>query len=294
MIGHKHITKISHTHIVQIVHKALDEDIRTGDLTALLIDSNKCDTAHIITREHACICGIEYVREVFTQVDPSINLEFIVKDGDIVGPNDILFIATGNSRGLLTAERTALNFLQTMSGTATVVHNAVKHLQGHTKLLDTRKTIPNLRIEQKYAVCCGGGHNHRFGLFAAFLIKENHIAAAGSIELAIARAKHIKQTQNMDTSNHIDIEVEVENLVQLEKALQSNPDIIMLDNFDYVDVKTAIAMRNRHINSHIKIEVSGNISISNLAQISALGVDYISSGAITKHVHAIDLSMRIQ
>ncbi|MBD3646796.1 MAG: carboxylating nicotinate-nucleotide diphosphorylase, partial [Pseudomonadales bacterium] len=235
-----------------------------------------------ITRENATICGRPWVDEVLRQVDPAIEVTWSVADGDRVNPDQALFTAEGSARSLLTAERTALNFLQTLSGTATRTHHYAS-LIAHTdtRLLDTRKTLPGLRLAQKYAVACGGGENHRIGLYDAYLIKENHIAACGSIGGAIERARELHADKR--------IEVEVENLDQFAEAVHFRPDWIMLDNFSLQDLATAVSS----LNEDIKLEASGGIeNESELIAIAETGVHYISVGALTKHCTAVDLSMR--
>ncbi|MCF6440030.1 carboxylating nicotinate-nucleotide diphosphorylase [Pseudoalteromonas luteoviolacea] len=274
--------------ISQLVKSALDEDLNhqsaaQGDITAALIPEQQQANAYVITREDCVFCGKDLILEVFKQVDPSVEVAVLVNDGDILKANSRIFTATGSARAILTAERTALNFVQTLSGTATTTAHYVKALDGsRTQLLDTRKTIPGLRALQKYAVTCGGGKNHRIGLFDAFLIKENHIAACGGIDKAVAQAK----------STHPDkpVEVEVENLDELEQALNAGSDIIMLDNFTVEDIQNAVRLTS----GRAKLEVSGNMTLDILAQYAQAGVDYISSGALTKHVQSIDLSMRFE
>ena len=269
--------------LTTIVNQALAEDVGSGDITAALIDESKTATATVITRDDAIICGKPWVDSVFETVDPNIHLHWFIAEGDSVTPGTKLFEASGRTRSLLTAERTALNFLQTLSGTATETHRLVK-LISHTEtaLLDTRKTLPGLRLAQKYAVHIGGGNNHRIGLFDAFLLKENHISASGSIAEAIARARvHSPQSR---------LEIEVENLHQLRVALDAEPDWIMLDNFSLTDISQAV----RETNHATKLEVSGGIeNEQELIKIAETGVDYISIGALTKHCHAVDLSMLI-
>jgi len=259
------------------------------DITAMLIPANEQAVATVITREDCVICGVAWVNEVFSQLDISLGeqqktkITWFVNDGEIVKANTTLFELDGNARTLLTGERTALNFLQTLSGTATLTSHYVKELAGtNTKLLDTRKTLPGLRSAQKYAVLCGGGVNHRIGLFDAFLIKENHIAACGGIAQAVATAK----------KNHSDktVEVEVESMDELQQALVAGADIIMLDNFTPAMIEQAVAATR----GKAKLEVSGNMTIDILQEYTKAGVDFISSGALTKHVQAIDLSMRFK
>lgn len=265
------------------VRIALKEDVADGDITAELIDSKHQANAQVITRDRAIICGQAWVNEVFKQVDPSTQIFWKVKDGDLVEADTELFILSGNARSLLTAERTALNFLQTLSATATASYNYVQRIaKTQVKLLDTRKTLPGLRYAQKYAVSCGGGFNHRIGLYDAYLIKENHIMACGGITAAVitARQKHPGKP----------VEVEVENFQQLNEAIEARADIIMLDNFNPVDMRKAVVITQ----GRAKLEASGNIDEENVLEYANTGVDFISIGALTKHCKAIDLSMRIQ
>lgn len=279
---------ISHTLISQLVTLALNEDLNyqsaeQGDITAQLIPQAEQANAKVITREDCIFCGKDLIIEVFKQVDPSVVVNICVNDGDFVSANSTLFTASGSARAILTAERTALNFVQTLSGTATTTAHYVKKLSGtSTQLLDTRKTIPGLRALQKYAVKCGGGANHRIGLFDAFLIKENHIAACGGINNAVTQAK----------LNHADkpIEVEVESFDELEQAINAGADIIMLDNFNPEQIRQAVSITNKRA----KLEVSGNMTLETLKAYSQAGVDFISSGALTKNLQSIDLSMRFE
>lgn len=271
--------------LTQTVNRALDEDIRTGDVTASLIDPEKKAQARIITRQPAVVCGRPWVDEVLRQVDATITPHWHIKDGDQVQAGALLLELTGKARSLLTAERTALNFLQLLSGTATRTNTYVQMIEGTgATLLDTRKTIPGLRLAQKYAVKTGGAENHRIGLFDAFLIKENHIEAAGSITAAIETARQLQ--------GDLRVEVEVESLEQLGEAVMATPDWIMLDNFTLGDMRKAVDIAS---NTGIKLEASGGIETSaELKKIASTGVDYISIGALTKHNEAIDLSMRLQ
>ncbi len=258
------------------------QDVDYGDITANLIPATQSITADIITREDCVIAGAAWVTETFVQLDKNIQLHWYVKDGDALKANQPIVRVSGNARRILTGERTALNFLQTLSGTATIVAKCVKELAGsNTQLLDTRKTLPGMRLAQKYAVTCGGGKNHRIGLFDAYLIKENHILACGSIQAAVTKARQ----------HHADllVEVEVENMQELHQAIAAKADIIMLDNFSLGMLKQAVIVNK----GQCKLEVSGNITIESLNNLSALGVDFISSGALTKHVQAIDLSLRV-
>jgi len=275
---------------------ALNEDLgitnsseKGQDITAELIPENNKAVATVITREDCIICGVQWVNEVFKQLDKQSNsqtaITWFVNDGQLVKANTTLFELSGNARILLTGERSALNFLQTLSGTATLTSQYVQELEGsNTKLLDTRKTLPGLRSAQKYAVKCGGGVNHRIGLFDAFLIKENHIAACGGIEKAITTAKtnHPSKT----------VEVEVESLDELTQALHARADIIMLDNFTPIMIEQAVSLTKEISQGATKLEVSGNMTIETLKEYTQAGVDFISSGALTKNVQAIDLSMR--
>lgn len=277
---------VPHSLISQLVKLALDEDLNyqsagDGDITAQLIPENEQANAKVITREDCVFCGKEIILEVFNQVDPTVKVDVLVNDGDKVAANATLFTASGSARAILTAERTALNFVQTLSGTATTTARYVKELEGTTtQLLDTRKTIPGLRALQKYAVKCGGGANHRIGLFDAFLIKENHIAACGGINKAVAQAKSNHPTKP--------VEVEVESLNELEQAITAGADIIMLDNFTVEQIQQAVTITDKRA----KLEVSGNMTLETLKTYSQAGIDFISSGALTKNLQSIDLSMR--
>ena len=267
--------------VKQNVRVALEEDIGSGDITANLIPYRQQATAQVITRQSAIVCGIAWVDETFRQVDPDLTIQWQVKDGQSVAANQILFTCTGPASSLLTAERTALNFMQTLSGTATISqHYADLVANTGVKLLDTRKTLPGLRAAQKYAVTCGGCFNHRIGLFDAFLIKENHIMACGSIEQAIGQAHKNSPGKK--------VEVEVETLEQLQQAIEARADIVMLDNFSYQELRTAVAITS----GKVKLEASGNINEETLLKTANTGVDYISIGSLTKHCAAIDLSMR--
>lgn len=264
------------------VQQALAEDIRDGDITAQLIDENAIAEARIITREAGVFCGQPWVEAVFQQLDPKVKVTWHTQDGAALQADDLLFTLSGPARSLLTGERTALNFVQTLSGTATISHSYAQKV-AHTgvTLLDTRKTIPGLRSAQKYAVACGGNRNHRIGLYDAFLIKENHIAASGSITNAVNRAHSIAPGKP--------VEVEVENFEELQQALTAGADIIMLDNFSLDDIRKAVALAK----GKAKLEASGNITDETLVSYAETGVDFISIGALTKHCRALDLSMRI-
>ena len=268
--------------ITQSVAFALAEDIGSGDITAQLIPADQIAEARVITREDCIFCGKAWVEEVFSQLDANVEITWYIEDGQPAAANSVLFTLKGNARSLLTGERAALNFVQTLSGTATISHSYAQRVS-HTqvKLLDTRKTIPGLRSAQKYAVACGGCHNHRIGLFDAFLIKENHIAACGGIANAIAAARQIAPGKS--------VEVEVENFAELDQALAAHADIIMLDNFSIEDMQKAVAITA----GKAKLEASGNINEQTLVPTAETGVDFISIGGLTKHCKAVDLSMRI-
>lgn len=272
--------------ITHMVKTALEEDVGPGDITAELIPVDQKAHATIITRDDCVIAGQAWVNKVFALLDPEVVIDWKANDGDFVHANNPLFTLQGSARSLLTGERAALNFLQLLSATATI-SKFYADMVAHTnvKLLDTRKTIPGLRTAQKYAVTCGGCHNHRIGLFDAFLIKENHIAACGGITAAVTTAKN----------NHPDkpVEVETENLEEFNEALSAGADIIMLDNFSLDDMRTAVTL-NKEQDSKAKLEASGGITQKTLVNIAETGVDYISIGALTKDCKAVDLSMRIE
>jgi nicotinate-nucleotide pyrophosphorylase (carboxylating) len=268
------------------VAAALREDIGTGDVTARLVPDAQVAHGRVITREDAVLCGQPWVDETFRRLDASIRIDWHARDADRIRANQVVFEIQGRARPVLTGERTALNFLQLLSGTATQTRLFVDAVAGTgCTILDTRKTLPGLRTAQKYAVRCGGAQNHRMGLFDSVLIKENHIAAAGSIGGAIAAAKR--------TSPGLKIEVEVESLEGLEEALAAAPDIVMLDNFNIPEMARAVAI-TRSRSQTIKLEASGNVSLDTVRATAATGVDYVSVGGLTKHVHATDLSMRLQ
>jgi nicotinate-nucleotide pyrophosphorylase (carboxylating) len=273
---------ISPQYVTETVTRALLEDVGTGDLTASLIDSSALASATIMTREAGILCGMAFASEAFRQTDPACQLDWRLADGDSLSAGDELCRIQGPARALLTAERTALNFIQLLSGTATTASlYAARVAHTGVKLLDTRKTLPGLRLAQKYAVACGGCHNHRIGLFDAFLIKENHIAAAGSISAAISTARRAATGKL--------IEVEVETAEELHQALEAGADRIMLDNFSLEQLCEAVkAARGR-----AELEASGNVTDETLVSIAETGVDLISIGALTKHVRALDLSMRL-
>ena len=269
------------------VARALVEDVGAGDLTAALVPRERVGRATVITREAAVICGQPWVNAVFRQIDPAVQVQWEVAEGASVTPDQLLLRLSGPARALLTGERTALNFLQTLSGTATTTRRYVDLLAGlPCRILDTRKTIPGLRRAQKYAVRCGGGSNHRMGLYDGILVKENHIMAAGSIAAAVnaARAQGAK----------VPVEVEVETLDELRQALDAGADMALLDEFSLDDMRAAVAMNRSHPRGPMKLEASGSVSIETLRSIAETGVDFVSIGSLTKHVRAVDLSMRFE
>jgi len=265
--------------IVDDVRRALDEDVGSGDVTAALVPAG-VSSAQLITRDPGILCGTAWFDAVFEQLDSNVKVSWHFKDGERFVTNDVLCELDGSSRSILTGERTALNFLQTLSATASATRLFVDRIAGtSTRILDTRKTIPGLRRAQKYAVACGGGMNHRMGLYDAILIKENHISASGSIASALAQARK---------TGNLPIEVEVENLAQLREALAAGADRVLLDNFAIDDLRTAA----RETNGRARLEASGGVTIDNVRDIAETGVDFISIGALTKNLRAIDLSLR--
>lgn len=268
------------------VAAALREDLGGGDLTAALVPAAQLAAATVITREQAVLCGSAWFDETFRQLDPAITVSWQMQDGATVGPGMTLCTVRGPARPILSGERTALNFLQLLSGTATAASRFVAAVAGSgCRILDTRKTLPGLRSAQKYATRCGGVQNHRMGLYDQVLIKENHITAAGSILAAVQAARR--------SAPGVVVEVEVENLVELEQALAARPEIVMLDEFSLADLRAA-AVRNRTLGSPVRLEASGSVSLDGVREIAGTGVDFISVGSITKHVRATDLSMRLQ
>ncbi|WP_048307644.1 carboxylating nicotinate-nucleotide diphosphorylase [Halomonas sp. PR-M31] len=262
--------------------RLLAEDVGPGDITAQLIPENQWATAQVISREEGVLCGVAWVDELFRRLDQRVTLSWQAADGDLLSANRVFLKLEGPARSLLTGERAALNLLQTLSGTASRVRHYVQRVADTSvRLLDTRKTLPGLRLAQKYAVTCGGGHNHRIGLYDAFLIKENHIAACGSIAAAVKEARSI--------AKDLPVEVEVENFDELDQALDAHADIVMLDNFSLDDLRKAVSITAKRAT----LEASGNVSESTLEAIAATGVDCISIGALTKDVKSIDLSMRV-
>ncbi len=277
------INKPLFTNIIrQSLAQALAEDIGGGDITAELIPQKQVVTAQLKVREEAILCGVQWFNAAFHQVDPNVIIQWKHQDGDDLQRDTNICQLKGSARSIMTAERTAINFLQTLSATATATHQYVAALKGTScQLLDTRKTIPGLRLAQKYAVACGGGKNHRMGLYDAYLIKENHIKACGTITKAIHEAKRRQPKAP--------IEVEVESLNELHEAIVAGADIVMLDNFSEINLKEAVKLSQ----SRVKLEVSGNVSLENIASLAQTGIDFISVGALTKHVRAIDFSLRV-
>jgi nicotinate-nucleotide pyrophosphorylase (carboxylating) len=274
------------TDIAQQVATALAEDIGSGDVTAELVPATQHVHGKVVTREQAILCGRAWVVETFRQLDPGVRLTWHADDGDRIMPNQTLFEIAGLARPVLTGERTALNFLQLLSATATAARRYVDAIAGtESAILDTRKTLPGLRTAQKYAVVCGGAQNHRIGLFDRVLIKENHIAAAGSLAAAIAAGRRVAGQRK--------VEVEVETLGEFEEALRAAPDIIMLDEFSLADMKTAVGL-NRAKGRPVSLEASGSVTLETVRSVAETGVDYVSIGSITKHIRAVDLSMRLE
>lgn len=267
------------------VAAALREDMGSGDVTAQLVPEDQRVRGRVVTREEAVLCGRPWVEETFRRLDPGIRLTWRAQDGDRVAAGAMIFEIEGRARPILSGERIALNFLQLLSATATEASRFAAAVAGTgCTVLDTRKTIPGLRTAQKYAVRCGGGRNHRMGLYDMVLIKENHIAAAGSITAAITAARHVAQG--------IKVEVEVESLQELEEALRAGPDIVLLDDFSLEDLTAAVALKRTH-GRPVALEASGSVSLETVRAIAATGVDFVSSGGLTKNVRAVDLSMRL-
>jgi len=275
------MTLPSSNEIKKQVQQALNEDIATGDVTAELIASDKEAHAQLICREEAILCGRDWFNHAFYLLDNTVEIHWFFEEGQRLKENDIVCKISGNARHILSSERTALNFLQTLSATASTTNQYVKAVAGtNCKILDTRKTIPNLRLAQKYAVSCGGGVNHRIGLYDMVLIKENHIQAAGSITAAVTMARKNQPS--------LKIEVEAENLDELQQALDNKVDRVLLDNMDIKTLEKAVALTNRQTD----LEASGNITLETIRAVAETGVDYISTGAITKNITAVDFSLR--
>ena len=273
------------TDLAAQVDAALREDIGSGDVTAALVPAAQRVRGAVIAREEAVLCGRPWAEETFRRLDPQVRLAWRASDGERIAAREAICEIAGPARAVLTGERTALNFLQLLSATATVTRRFVDAVAGTgCGILDTRKTLPGLRSAQKYAVRCGGGDNHRFGLYDQVLIKENHIAAAGSVTGAIEAARR--------TAPGLKVEVEVESLAELEEALGAAPDIIMLDDFSLADMRTAVSLARARSRA-VELEASGSVSLETVREIAATGVDYVSVGSLTKHVRAVDLSMRL-
>ncbi len=269
--------------VCEDVTRALHEDIGSGDLTAALIPKHQLCIASVISREAATLCGSAWFDEVFRQLDPLVEITWHAVDGDQVKADQPLCTLQGSARTILSGERSGLNFLQTLSATATLTQRYVAAISGtQCKILDTRKTLPGLRLAQKYAVTCGGGHNHRIGLYDMVLIKENHIMAAGSIGVAVAQARKLFPK--------VRVEVEVETLNELQQAIESHADVIMLDNMDNATIKKAVSITDKRS----QLEASGGVSLETISAIAQTGVDFVSVGLLTKDIKAIDLSMRFQ
>lgn len=267
--------------LLHSVREALSEDIGSGDITAALIPGDEQASASVVCREAAVLCGMAWFNAVFAELDTDILVTWAAKDGDAIQPGQVLCTLSGPAAPILTGERTALNFLQTLSGTATRARRYADAVSGlPVRILDTRKTIPGLRQAQKYAVRTGGCHNHRMGLYDGILIKENHIASTGSISAAVEAARQ--------ASRDVPVEVEVENADQITEALQAGADTLLLDNF----TPAALAAAVETVNGRAKLEASGGITLDNIREIAATGVDFISIGDLTKDLQAIDLSMR--
>ncbi len=273
---------MDHKPDLALIWQFLQEDIGSGDLTAQIIEPEAQARAVVVTREAMTLCGSAWFDAVFKQLDESVWIHWRYQEGDLCEAGEPICEITGPARALLTAERTALNLLQSLSATATVTHRYVEAVAGTgCRILDTRKTIPGLRMAQKYAVRCGGGCNHRIGLFDAILIKENHILTAGSIAAAVARGRAVAD---------VPLEVEVENLDEFQQALQAQPDRVMLDNFSLDDLRQAVQLNQ----GQVELEASGNVTLETIRAVAETGVDFISVGALTKHIQAVDLSMRVQ
>lgn len=273
--------------IASVVARALEEDIGTGDVTADLVPADCSAQATVVSREDAVLCGTAWFNEVFAQLDPAVSIQWSVNDGAAIAAGTLLCRLAGPARALLSGERTALNFLQALSGTATVARRYADQVTGTgCRVLDTRKTLPGLRSAQKYAVACGGGTNHRHGLYDAILIKENHIFAAGGITAALAAARVAHP--------ELSIEIEVESLDELELALQGGADIVLLDNFSLGALREAVARTRDRPGCTTRLEASGNVELGNIRAIAETGVDFVSVGGLTKHLRAVDLSMRFR
>lgn len=271
--------------LVDHVTRALAEDIGSGDITAALVPADRSARATVVTRESAVLCGRPWFDATFRHLSREVRIDWQIDEGSKIAPGALLCRLSGPARAILTGERTALNFLQTLSATATVTRGFVEAVAGtNCEILDTRKTLPGLRTAQKYATRVGGARNHRIGLFDAVLVKENHIAAAGSITAAIRAARGLTK---------VTVEVEVEDLAELAEAIAARPDMVLLDDFSLENLRAAVALNRAH-GRPVKLEASGGIQLDNVRAIALTGVDFISVGSMTKHVRAIDLSMRFE
>lgn len=289
-------TLITDEQLANQVMLALDEDIQSGDITASLIPLDKQITADLFSRETAILCGRDWLNETFAQLDSEVKINWQANDGDEIKPDQIICTLTGSAQSILTAERTAINFLQTLSGTATETKKYVEAIKDtDTQILDTRKTIPGLRLAQKYAVTCGGGTNHRVGLYDMILIKENHIESAGSIETALNKAFTVVEESSSDD---IAIEIEVETLDELHQALNAGAQRMLLDNMSNDTLIEAVKINQQFSSDNdtpaAKLEASGNVELNTINEIALTGVDYISIGALTKHLNAVDFSLRFR
>jgi len=275
--------QIDKNEIARQVALALAEDVGSGDVTAQLIPPTQGARATVITREPGVLCGVDWFNEVFAQLDQDITTDWTLMDGEHFAAGQTLCTVEGLARPILSGERTALNFLQSLSGTATITQTYVQAVAGTPcHILDTRKTIPGLRLAQKYAVHCGGGHNHRIGLYDAYLIKENHIKACGSITAAVQQAKTM--------ADDLMLELEVESLAQLQEAIAAGVQRVLLDNMDCETLREAVRLTNKRV----ELEASGGVTLEQIRTVAETGVDYISVGRLTKHLHAIDFSMRFK
>lgn len=286
-IWHQNMNDQMTAAIIGNVSAALQEDLGSGDKTAQLVPESTTASAIIICREPMTLAGQPWVDEVFRQLDPDVDIQWLANDGDHLPADAEICVLDGAARSLLSGERTALNFLQTLSATATMTSryvNAVANFKA--RILDTRKTIPGLRIAQKYAVRCGGGNNHRIGLFDAILIKENHIVSAGGVEAAIRTAK--------EQHSNLPIEIEVESVTELRDALRAGADRLLLDNFDIADLQRAVEVNHKEGDPPVDLEASGGLTLDEIVKVAETGVDYISVGALTKNITAIDLSMQFR
>lgn len=289
-------TLITDEQLANQVMLALDEDIQSGDITASLIPLDKQITADLFSRETAILCGRDWLNETFAQLDSEVKINWQANDGDEIKPDQIICTLTGSAQSILTAERTAINFLQTLSGTATETKKYVEAIKDtDTQILDTRKTIPGLRLAQKYAVTCGGGTNHRIGLYDMILIKENHIESAGSIETALNKAFTVAEG---NSSDDIAIEIEIETLDELHQALNAGAQRMLLDNMSNDTLIEAVKINQQFSSDNdipaAKLEASGNVELNTINEIALTGVDYISIGALTKHLNAVDFSLRFR